>query len=64
MFGIYKTNCKVLTFDIPDRKSRTLIPLMAKYIKASSLYYTDDWFAYTYLDMHGNHVVIKESKGQ
>jgi len=34
-----------------------------KYTKAGSLYYTDDWFAYAFLPVRGNHVVVLKEKG-
>ena len=40
-----------------------MIPLITRYTKAGSLYYTDDWFAYTFLPIRGNHVVIMKEKG-
>lgn len=63
VFGIYQRNGKVLTFPISSRGRRTLIPLILKHIKHGSLYYTDDWFAYTSLDIRGNHVVVEKQKG-
>ncbi len=37
---------------------------MTKYTKPGSLYYTDDRHAYTFLDIRGNHVVIRKEKGR
>jgi len=39
------------------------MPFITKYTKTGSLYYTDDWFAYTSLPIHGNHVVVLKEKG-
>ena len=64
VFGIYQRNGKVLTFPITNRSKQQLIPLMTTYTKAGSLYYTDDWHAYTFLDIRGNHVVITKQKGR
>lgn len=64
VFGIYQRNGKVLTFPITSRGSRQLMPLMTQYTKPGSLYYTDDWHAYTFLDIRGNHVVIRKEKGK
>lgn len=63
VFGIYQRNGKVLTFPISSRSKNTLIPLIIQYTKAGSLYYTDDWFAYTFLPIRGNHVVVTKEKG-
>jgi len=38
-------------------------PYTTKYTKAGSLYYTDDWFAYAFLPVRGNHVVVLKEKG-
>ena len=54
---------KVLTFPISSRAKDSMIPLITRYTKAGSLYYTDDWFAYTFLPIRGNHVVIMKEKG-
>ena len=64
VFGIYQRNGYVRTFPIDSRSNRDLIPLMIDYTKAGSLYYTDDWHAYTFLDIRGDHVVIKKDKGK
>ena len=40
-----------------------MIPLITHYTKAGSLYYTDGWFAYTFLPIRGNHVVVTKEKG-
>ena len=63
IFGIYQRNGKVLTFPISSRSKNTLILLIIQYTKAGSLYYTDDWFAYTFLPIRGNHVVVTKEKG-
>ncbi len=74
VLGLYQRNGKVLAFPITSRGKRELIPLMTEHImtehimtehtKAGSPYYTDDWHAYTFLDIHGGHVVIKKEKGK
>jgi transposase len=64
VFGIYQRNGKVLTFPIASRGKHDLIPLMIHYTTAGGLYYTDDWHAYTFLDIRGNHVVIRKEKGR
>lgn len=63
VFGIYQRNGKVLTFPISSRAGDTLIPLITNYTKPGSLYYTDDWFAYTFFSIRGNHVVVTKEKG-
>jgi len=63
VFGIYQRNGKVLTFPISSRAKDSMVPLITRYTKAGSLYYTDDWFAYTFLPIRGNHVVVTKEKG-
>ena len=63
VFGLYQRNGKVLAFPVTNRGTQDVIPLMIRHAKAGSLYYTDDWHAYTFLDIRGNHVVIKKEKG-
>jgi transposase len=64
VFGIYQRNGKVLTFPITCRSIQDLAPLMTAYTKSGGLYYTDDWHAYTFLDIRGNCVVIRKDKGR
>jgi transposase len=63
VFGIYKRNGQVLTFPIGSRAGDTLIPLITHHTKSGSLYYTDGWWAYTFLPIRGNHVVVEKEKG-
>lgn len=63
VFGIYQRNGKVLTFPVSSRAGHALIPLITHHTKPGSLYYTDDWFAYTFLPIRGNHVVVTKEKG-
>ena len=63
VFGIYQRNGKVLTFPISSRAKETMMPFITEYTKTGSLYYTDDWFAYTFLPIRGNHVVVLKEKG-
>lgn len=39
------------------------MPLITRYTKAGSLYYTDDGFAYAFLLIRGNHVMVLKEKG-
>ncbi len=63
VFGMYQRNGRVLTFPIESRAGDTLIPLITHHSKPGSLYYTDDWWAYTFLSIRGNHVVVTKEKG-
>jgi transposase len=63
VFGLYQRNGQVLTFPVPDRKTDTLIPLVIAHTKAGSLYYSDNWHAYTWLSVKGNHVVVEKERG-
>ena len=63
VFGIYQRNGKVLTFPLSSRARETMMPFISKYTKTRSLYYRDDWFAYTSLPIRGNHVVVLKKRG-
>ena len=63
VFGMYQRNGKVLTFPVVSRAGETLIPLITHHSKPGSLYYTDAWWAYTFLSIRGNHVVVTKEKG-
>jgi len=63
VFGIYKRNGHVTTHIIGSRDGSTLIPLIGQATKSGSLYYTDDWYAYAFLPIRGEHVVVKKQKG-
>ena len=64
VFGIYQRNGKLMTFPIASRGKKDLVPLITTHTKAGSLYYTDDWHAYTFLNIRGDHVVIYKEKGK
>jgi len=54
VFGIYERNGKVLAFPVLSRARAIMMPLISRYTQTESLYYTDDWFAYTFLPIRGN----------
>ena len=64
VFGILQRDGIVLSFPITSRGKQELIPLMTVHTKPGSLYYTDDWHAYTFLPIRGNHVIIKKELGK
>lgn len=64
VFGILQRDGIVLSFPITSRGKQELIPLMTAHTKPGSLYYTDDWHAYTFLPIRGNHVIIKKELGR
>lgn len=64
VFGIYQRNGKVITSPVPNRKTKTLTHFIMKYTGPGSLYYTDDWHAYTWLSVRGEHVVVKKEQGK
>lgn len=64
VFGMFQRDGKVLTFPITSRGKQEMVPLMIDYTRPGSLYYTDDWHAYTFLDIRGKHVVISKDKGR
>ena len=50
-------------FPISSRAKETMTPLITRYKKTGSLYYTDDWFVYLFLPIRGNHGVVVIEKG-
>jgi transposase len=63
VLGLYQRSGQVMTCPVPDRKTDTLIPLVFHHIRAGSLSYSDDWHAYTWLSIKGDHVVVKKDRG-
>ena len=64
VFGMYQRNGRVLTFPVSGRGKKQLKPLMEVHTKPGSLFYTDDWHAYTFLNIRGQHVTIRKEKGK
>jgi transposase len=64
VFGIYKRNGHVITHIVKDRGHDTLHKLINVNTKPGSLYFSDEWHAYTYLSIRGKHVVVKKEKGR
>lgn len=64
IFGLYQRNGRVFTFPISSRNRATLLSIIQRHTKPGSLYYTDDWHAYSSLSIRGNHVVIRKEKGR
>ena len=60
VFGILQRDGIVLTFPITNRGKQELVPLMISHTKSGSLYYTKDWYAYTFLPICRNHIIIKK----
>ena len=54
---------KVLTFPISSRAKETKRPYITRYTQTGSLYYTNDWFAYAFLPIRGNHILVLKEKG-
>lgn len=63
VFGIYQRNGRIFTFPVSSRAGDTLVPLITHHTKAGGLYYTDNWYAYTFLSIRGNHVIVPKEKG-
>ncbi len=75
IFGMYQRNGKVFAFPISSRSRQELLQIINKHVKPvcgdvrgagrpGSLYYTDDWHAYSFLSIRGNHVVITKDRGR
>lgn len=64
VFGIYQRNGKIIVFPVPSRAEETLLPLIKRYTKKGSIYYTDEWHAYVSLVFRGKHIRITKEKGK
>ena len=64
VFGIRSRNEQISAFPVPDRKQKTLAPIVKKHTKQGSLYYTDEHTAYCTLDELGKHKVVTCSKDE
>lgn len=64
VFGIYKRNGHVRLRIIPDRKYATIREEIQKHTTPGSLYFTDDYHAYTSLALRGRHVVVRKEGGE
>lgn len=64
VFGIYQRNGRVITFPVPNRRKRTLLPLINRHTRNGSIYYTDDYEGYTSVAVKGEHVVILKEEGR
>lgn len=64
VFGIYQRGGPVITFPVPDRRHRTLLPLIAQHTAAGSVYYTDDYHAYVSLRLRGKHQRVTHKRDE
>lgn len=64
VFGIYQRNGKIIVFPVSSRSEDTLLPLIKRYTKKGSIYYTDEWHAYVSLVFRGKHIRITKEKGK
>ena len=64
VFGILKRNGVVCVSPIGARNHREIIEKVVTQTTPGSLYYTDEWQAYTSLRMRGSHIVIRKEKGR
>ncbi|MCK8517364.1 IS1595 family transposase, partial [Methylonatrum kenyense] len=64
VFGILKRNGVVKVTPVHSRKQRVLMEKVAAHSTPGSLYYTDEWQAYTSLALRGQHIVIRKEKGR
>lgn len=63
VFGMLKRNGVVRVFPVESRSRGVLLPLIAQHTTPGSLYYTDEWHAYTSLAVRGEHVVVSKERG-
>lgn len=64
VLGILKRNGMVRVFPVTGRGRTELTNLIATHTVPGSLYYTDEWQAYTTLAVRGAHVVVSKEKGR
>ncbi len=64
VFGIHSRNGQICTFIVPNRKQKTLRPIIEKHTMSGSLYYTDEHTAYGTLDEFGTHQMVTHSKDE
>ena len=66
VFGIYQRNGQVITFPVPDRKWRTLKPLIERHTTTGtgSVYYTDDYQGYVALELRGKHERVTHKRDE
>lgn len=64
VFGILKRNGQVKVTPISRRNHREILEKVVSYSTPGSLYYTDEWQAYTSLSLRGEHIVIRKEKGR
>lgn len=64
VFGIYQRNGRIIVFPVPNREKETLLPLIKRYTKHGSIYYTDEYRAYVSLVYRGKHIRITKEKGK
>lgn len=64
VLGILQRNGRVRVFPLDVRQRHTVLPRVLSYTQPGSLYFTDDWHAYTALAIRGEHVVVRKEKGR
>jgi transposase len=64
VFGILKRNGTVKVTSVSQRNHANILGKVVAHTTPGSLYYTDEWQAYTSLAMRGKHIVIRKEKGR
>jgi transposase len=64
VFGILKRNGTVKVTPVSQRNHSNILGKVVAHTTPGSLYYTDEWQAYTSLSMRGKHIVIRKEKGR
>ncbi|UAY53659.1 IS1595 family transposase [Ferruginibacter albus] len=62
--GILQRGGEVRCFVVPDTKAENIQPLIFANVKAGSIIYSDEWFAYNGLGRHYDHSIIDHSRKQ
>ena len=63
VFGILKRKRQVRVFPLSNRNRKEVLRLVRTKTRLGSLYFTNDWKAYTSLSVRGNHVVVRKKGG-
>jgi len=64
VFGIYKRDGKVVVFPVPNRKAETLQPFIERHTRTGSVYLTDDYQGYAWVEARGKHVTVIKERGR
>jgi len=64
VFGMLERNGHVLTFPLPARRRKHILPLIRKHARKGSWFFTDDWQGYGALVLQGKHRRVRHKAEQ